>query len=158
MLKTLVLVTATLLAGCTRKTPERLDRVYATAQADLLAADTSGAESGAKQGIALARERGDRLFEWRFRLIRVEALLLSGRPKPALADLGERIPQSPEFAAVGARKLMLEGWATKQIQGIPEGRKILERARQAAESAHSAELLAEIENLEGSWLSAKRQF
>src|SRR5262245_18226360 len=47
MLKTFVLFAATLLAGCIRKTPERLDRLYAAVQADLLAADTSGAEAGA---------------------------------------------------------------------------------------------------------------
>src|SRR5262249_32264146 len=94
MPKTFVLLAAMLLAGCMRNTSERLDRLYATAQAALLAADTSGVEASAKQGLGLARERGDRLFEWRFRLIRVEVLLLNGRAKPALARISANASHS----------------------------------------------------------------
>jgi CHAT domain-containing protein/tetratricopeptide (TPR) repeat protein len=153
-----VLVAAILLAGCNRKDFERLDRLYGAAQADLRAAEISRAERSAEHGLTLARERRDLLFEWRFRLLRAEALLFNRRPEPVLADLSERMPDAPDFAPLAARKLMLEGRATAQLQTRTEGWPILERAHRAAEAAGSEGVLAEIESLQGSWLISGRAF
>src|SRR5262245_4366536 len=119
------LLAAILLAGCSRQAPERLDRLYELAEADVRAGEMLRAQSKADHGIALASERRDVLFQWRFRLLRAEVLLFNRRAEPVLADLSEPMPSRPEFAALAARKLMFEGRAVGQIHKREEGQAII---------------------------------
>jgi CHAT domain-containing protein len=151
-------VAAILLAGCSKQAPERLDRLYQTAESDVRAGEMYRAQTETDRGLALAVERRDPLFQWRFRLLRAEILLFSRRAEPVLADLSEPIPDAPQFSPLAVRKLMFEARAVAQISGVPDGLPLLERAHRAGEAAQAAEVLAEIESLQGSWLATRDRY
>src|SRR5262249_5935166 len=88
---------AILAAGCSG-TPERLDQLFAVAEADVRAGEMFRAQAEIEHGLSLAAERHDVLFQWRFRLLRAEVLLFSRRAEPVLADMEEPMPPGPRFA------------------------------------------------------------
>ena len=155
-LGSLVAALLLLLAACS--TPrESLPHLLAAARADLQAGEVAKAEATAEHGLALSANRRDLLFQWQFRLLRSEILLSSGRAEVALAQLGDALPQSPQFASLAARKLLLQGQASS-ILNRPEATALLEQARRAAESAKAEDVLLDTEVIQGLRLRRDRRY
>src|SRR5690349_16820484 len=100
-----------LLSGCRTQAPERLSALFDSAHSDVQAGELVRAENECDRGIALARERHDTRWSWRFRLLRAEALLDNGRAEEVLSPLTESMPAGAEYAPLAARQKMLAGWA-----------------------------------------------
>jgi tetratricopeptide (TPR) repeat protein len=133
-----------LLAACSAPTGN-LAQLFAAARADLQAGELARAEATAEQGMALAGNRHDLFFQWQFRLLRSEILLNNARAEVALAQLGDPIPQSPRFAPLAARKLMLQGQASSILNRPAEASALLEAAHRAAQAANAEDVLLDIE-------------
>src|ERR1019366_2067477 len=96
-----------LLAGCSAP-GENPTQLLAAARADLQGGELARAEATAEHGLALSANRPDLLFQWKPPLLRSAILLNSARAEVALAQLCDAMPQSPRFAPLAARKLMLQ--------------------------------------------------
>ena len=100
-----------LLCGCSPTGTQSLDTMFERARGELRAGELAKAQLSAEQGLSAAESRHDAFFQWKFRLLRAEILLNSKRAEDVVAQLGESVPQGPQFAPLAARKLMLQGQA-----------------------------------------------
>src|SRR5437660_473374 len=100
-----------LLCGCGIRPTERLDAVFDGASDDLHAGELAKALLAADHGIAVAASRHDLVYQWKYRLLRCEIMLHTHRAEEVLHQLRDTVPTTPEFAALAARKTMLEAWA-----------------------------------------------
>src|SRR5713226_1025669 len=146
------LIVALILAGCSTHPPERLDRLYETAAAHIRSGELPRAQIEADRGISLAAARHDLRFMWQFRLLRAEMLLFSRSAGPALEQLSDGMPDSPDFAPLAARRLLLQGQAFSLLGRAEEARATLDRAHQSAEAARATDVLAEVETIQGNML------
>src|SRR5436309_1228301 len=104
-----ILVAAILPMGCTHTAPERPELLYDAAASHFRAGALPRARNEAERGMSVAAGRHDSRLEWQFRLLHAEVLLFSGSAGPALAELGGGMSETPEFAPLAARKLLLQG-------------------------------------------------
>jgi CHAT domain-containing protein/lipopolysaccharide biosynthesis regulator YciM len=146
-----------LLVACSAPT-ENPTRLFDAARADLQAGELARAEATAERGLAVSANQHDLLLEWKFRLLRSEILLSNGRAEVALAQLGDVMPQSPEYALLAARKLMLQGQASSILNRPAVATALLEEAHRAADAAKAEDLLLDIELIQGNRLQRSRQF
>jgi CHAT domain-containing protein len=137
------------LCGCGLRPAERLDVLFDAASDDLHTGELAKAELAAEHGISVAASRRDLVYQWKFRLLRCEVLLYSSRAEEVLNQLHDAVPQAPGFAAVAARKMMLEGQAVSLLGRVDESDALLGAAHQAAEAAKAEDVLLEIESLQG---------
>ncbi|MEO8594391.1 MAG: CHAT domain-containing protein [Candidatus Solibacter sp.] len=144
-----------LLCGCGLKQAERLDDLFGAATRDLRAGELSKAQLAAERGIALAAARHDAFEQWKFRLLRCEILLYLPRFEEAANQLREEMPATPPFAALRARKMMLQARVLFGLRRTEEGDALLRTAHDAAEAAGAPEVLLDIENVEASRMSAR---
>ena len=100
-----------LLSGCSVRAPERLESVFESAQVSLRSGELAQAQAQAEHGLQLAQNRGDKLAQWRFKLLRSEILIMSGRAEEVLARSAEQVPALPAPPALAARRKMLQGQA-----------------------------------------------
>src|SRR5215471_20804566 len=107
-----------ILCGCSWKPQERLDLLFDSARDNLYTGELDRAQREAERGLQLAVQRHEPVFAWRFRLLRGQILLNSKRAEEVLRQLAEPLPAEPRFAALAARKLMLEGQA-QSVLGHP---------------------------------------
>src|SRR5205823_3436249 len=128
------------------------------ARADLQAGDLPKAEAACDRGLSSATSRGDRLREWRFRLLRAGILLNSQRAEMVLNQLAQPIPTGPEFAPLAARKKMLEGQAHSILHHIDKYERLLDEAHRDAEATNAQDVLVEIEVIRGSTLIFRERF
>src|ERR1043165_8800019 len=141
-----------LLCACSFKPSERLDVLFERSHADLEAGELARAQNESEHGITVAGERRDAIFRWKFIMLRAEILLNKSRAEAVLSQLGESIPQSPEFAPLSARKKMLEGQAQSIVGHTHESDHLLEEARHDAVSAGADDVLVEIDAIQGASL------
>src|SRR5215471_5866685 len=130
----LVLAAILLCCGCGPRPAERLDALWAAASDDLHAGELSRALSATDHGIALATERSDLVYQWKFRLLRCDILLYSGRTEEVPNQLLDEVPSTTEFAALAARKLVLQARALSTLGYAAEGEARLAEARHVAEA------------------------
>ncbi len=145
-----------LLSACTAPTVE-LPQLLATARADLEAGELTKAEATAERGLALSVKARDPIYQWKFRLLRAEILVNNGRAEVALLQLGGPIPQSPQFASLAARRLMLQGQASS-ILNRPAAAALLEDAHRAAEAANAEDVLLDTELIQSVRLQRGSQY
>src|SRR5450759_5976593 len=146
------------LYGCGLRPGERLDALFDAAADDLHAGELAKAQLAAEHGIAVAASRRDLVYQGKFRLLRCDILLYSGRAGEVLNQLRDAVPPEPEFAALTARKLALEAWAIFMLGRVDEGEALLAAAHRAAEAAHAEDVLLDIENHQGSRLMRRQQY
>ena len=148
-----------LLCGCSLRPAERPDVLYVAATDDLHAGELAKAELGAQHGVALATTRHDPVNLWKFRLLRCEILLYSGRPEEVLNQLRDAVPLTPEFAALAARQKALQAWAIMSMKGrAEEGDALLCAAHKAADAAKAEDVLVEIEAIQGLRLMRRQHY
>ena len=82
--------------------------LFDSASDDLHAGELAKALLAAEHGISVAASRHDLFYQWKFRLLRCEVLLNSSRAEEVLNQLHDAVPAAPEFAALAARKMVLE--------------------------------------------------
>jgi CHAT domain-containing protein/Tfp pilus assembly protein PilF len=134
----------------------RLDSLFEQARTDLWAGDLGKALSESDRGIALASERRDQVYQWKFRLLRCETLLNSSRAEEVLRQLvGPDDPPQPQLVA---RKRMLEGQARSIVGPTGGYDNLLEEAHRIAEAAKAEDVLADVENIQGSTLIFRGRF
>jgi CHAT domain-containing protein len=138
-----------LLCGCSLKPRERLETLFDSARDSLQAGDLDKAQGVADHGLQLAGERRDASFQWRFRLLRAEIMINNKRAEEVLDQLAEPVPAAPAFAALAARKKMLEGQAQSILGHAELANTLLEEAHAAAQAAGAAAELLDIENIQG---------
>ena len=146
-----------LLAGCSAPS-ENPTQLLAAARADLQGGELARAEATAEHGLALSANRRDLFFQWKFRLLRSEILLNSARAEVALAQLGDAMPQSPRFAPLAARKLMLQGQASSILNRPAVANALLEEAHRAAEAANAEDVLLDTELIQAIRLRRGRKY
>src|SRR5664279_5802733 len=97
-----LLAVVLLLCGCGMRPAERLDALFDAASDDLHAGELAKAQLAAEHGISAAASRRDLVYQWKFRLLRCDILLYSGRAEEVLNQLRDDMPPAPEFAALAA--------------------------------------------------------
>ena len=147
-----------LFCGCGITPTERLDRLYDAATDDLHTGELAKALLAADHGIALAGSRHDLVYQWKYRLLRCEIMLHSRRAEEVLNQLGDALPPAPEFAALAARKTMLEAWAISTLGRADEADARFGAAHQAAEAAKAEDVLLDIETLQGGRLMNRDRY
>jgi CHAT domain-containing protein len=147
-----------LFVGCVSRRAERLDLQFDAASDDLHSGELAKAQSGAEHGIAVAASRGDLLSQSKFRLLRCEILLYSGRAAEVLGQLRDAVPAAPGFAALAARKLRLEAWAVLMLGRVEEGEALLTAAHRAAEAVGAEDVLLDVETHQGGRLIRRQQY
>jgi CHAT domain-containing protein len=95
----------------------------------------------------------DSAYCWKFRLLEAEVLRYQGNPSAAAAILAKRVPETPEFADIEARRKMLLS-SLPSNQPKEEKRKLINEAFQQAEALGDLDLLLDAEILKGYHLSA----
>jgi CHAT domain-containing protein len=153
-----LLAATLLLCGCWLRPAERLDVLFAAASDDLHAGELAKAQLAAEHGISVATSRHDLVYQWKFRLLRCEVLLYGSRAEEVQNQLRDAVPQTPEFAALAARKMMLEGRAISLLGRVDEGASLLGAAHQAAEAAKAEDVLLDVETIQGSRLIRRQQY
>jgi CHAT domain-containing protein len=146
-----------LLAGCSRP-PERLDVLYDAVSADVHAGELAKAQLAAEHGMGVAEARHDPVARWKFRLLRWEILLNGLRAEEVAGQLAETIPAGPEFAALRARRMLLEARAFYVLGRAPEAKALLNEAHQAAEAANAQDVLVDIETVQAARLLLARTY
>jgi CHAT domain-containing protein len=154
----LLLTAILLLCGCGLRPAERLDVLFNAASDDLHAGELPKAQLAAEHGIAVATSRRDPVYLWKFRLLRCEVLLYSSRAEEVLNQLHDAVPQAPGFAALDARRMMLEGRAMSLLGRVDESETLLRAARQAADAAKAEDVLLEIETFRGGRLMRRQRY
>ncbi|MDE3167770.1 MAG: CHAT domain-containing protein [Acidobacteriota bacterium] len=157
-MRRVLLAGALLLAGCTRPAPENASALYPRVEADIEAGELLRAGEGADRGRALAAAGHDPLLEWRFRLQQANILLFSRRAESCLTTLDGAIPDAPAFAPVAAECELLRARAFSMLHRDAETDAALENARRTAEAAHSTEVLAKIESVNGILLENRQHY
>jgi CHAT domain-containing protein len=147
-----------LLWGCGLRPAERLDLLFDAASDDLHAGELAKALLAADHTIEVANSRHDVVYQWKGRLLRCEVLLYSQRAEEVLNQLRDALPQTPEFAALAARKTMLEAWAISTLGRADEADARFRVAHQAAEAAKAEDVLVDIEILHGGRLMRRQRF
>jgi tetratricopeptide (TPR) repeat protein len=153
-----LLAAVLLLCGCGLRPAERLDVLFDAASDDLHAGELAKAQLAAEHGIAVATSRHDLVHQAKFRLLRCDILLYSGRAGEVLNQLRDAVPPEPEFAALTARKLALEAWAIFLLGRVDEGEALLAAAHRAAEAAHAEDVLVDIETIQGILLIRRQHY
>ena len=153
-----LLATILLLYGCGLRPAENLAALFDAASADLHAGELVKAQLAAERGIKAAASRPDLIYQWKFRLLRCETLLYAGRAEEAVNQLREAVPQAPEFAALAARRMMLEGRAISLLGRVDESEALLGAARKAAEAAQAEDVLLEIDTFRGGRLMRRQRY
>jgi CHAT domain-containing protein len=146
------------MCSCGPRTAERLDLLLDAATGDLHASELANALLAADHVIAVAASRHDAVYQWKGRLLRCEILLYSHRAEEVLNQLRETVPPTPEFAALAARKAMLEAWAISTLGRADEADARFRVAHQAAEAAKAEEVLLDIETLQGRSLVSRQRY
>src|SRR6476646_2255405 len=116
--------------GCGLGPAERLDSLFEAASDDFHAGELAKAQLAAEHGILLAASRHDAVYQWRFRLLRCDILLDSGRAEEVLNHLHDAVPKAPEFAALAARKMTMEARALSVLGHVEAGEATLGAAHQ----------------------------
>ena len=147
-----------LVQGCGFRTAERLDLAFEAASDDLRAGELAKAQLAAEHGMAMARSRHDLVYQWKFRLLRCDVLLYSNRAEEALNQLREEMPPAPEFAALAARKILMEARALAVLGRVDEGEARLGAAHRAAEAAKAEDVLLDVESLQGLRLMRRQHY
>jgi CHAT domain-containing protein len=147
-----------LLCGCGLRPAERLDLLFDAASDDLHAGELAKALLAADHMIEVANSRHDVVYQWKGRLLRCEVLLYSQRAEEVLNQLRDGLPQTPDFAALAARKTMLEAWALSTLGRADEADARFRAAHQAAEAAKAEDVLVDIEILHGGRLMRRQRF
>ena len=147
-----------LLCGCGIRPAERLDGLFDSASDDLRAGELAQALLAADRGIVAAARRQDLTYEWKFRLLRSDILLNSGRAEEVVNQLRGDAPSMPEFAALAARKMTLEARAISMLGRVDEGEARLVLAHRAAEAAKAEDVLLEIETFQGIRLMRRQHY
>jgi tetratricopeptide (TPR) repeat protein len=137
-----------LLSGCARSSKD-LDSEFAQARASLQDGDLDKAIGQADHGFRQAVLRQDVMRQWRFRFLRCDILAMSHRAEEIVLELADPIPQTPAYAGLAARKLMLEGQAQSLLSNQAGAEALLDRARQAAEAANAQDVLVETDIIRG---------
>ncbi|MDQ6678308.1 MAG: CHAT domain-containing protein [Acidobacteriota bacterium] len=148
---------AFLLFGC-RDRHKEAEQLLRSAKATLRHGELADAEKSAARGIRMVASSGDRVLEWKFRLLLCEASLLAHPGADVLAELRRPLPAEPGFAALAARKKMLEGRALFAQGKSVESGEALNAAHRLAVSAEDQETLSDIEILQGSRLLQQFQW
>src|ERR1035441_1282537 len=146
-----------LLCGCGRRPEERLEALFDAASDDFHAGELAKAQLAAEHGISVAASRRDFLYQWKFRLLRCDILLNSRRAEEVLNQLGA-LPPAPQFAALTARKMAMEGRAISMLGRVDEGESLLGAAHRAAEAAKAEDVLLEIETIQGLRLLRRQHY
>jgi CHAT domain-containing protein len=103
-----------------------------------------------KQALELTREarkrcRPDTECNWSARLLEVKVLLSDNQRDPAAVMLSEEPPQASRFAALAARRILLQG-DLQRDRGHPEpAEELYSRARQMATSARAFDVVSEVD-------------
>jgi CHAT domain-containing protein len=147
-----------LLCGCGLRPAERLEALFEAASDDLHAGELAKAQLAAEHGISVAAARHDLVYRWKFRLLRCEVLLNSRRAEEVLNQLRDAVPQAPEFAALAARKMMIEARALATLGRLDEGEALLSAAHRAAEGARAEDVLLDIETIQGLRLMRRQHY
>jgi CHAT domain-containing protein len=138
-----------LLCGCSLRRGERLDLVFDAARESLHAGELAKSMEEADRGLLLAERNHDTIYQWRFRLLRCEVLVMSRRPEEVMAQLAEPIPPVPAYAPLAARKFMLEAQAQSMLGHPAEAEALLNQAHQVAEAAGAEDVVLDIEIIQG---------
>ena len=146
------------LCGCGLRPAEHLNALFDAASDDSHAGELAKAQLAAEHGIALAAWRRDLVYQWKFRLLRCQVLLDSRRPEEVLNQLHDEAPATPEFAALVARQIMLEGRALSMLGRVGEGEAKLGAAHRVAEAARAEDVLVDIETLQGLRLIRRQNY
>jgi CHAT domain-containing protein len=154
----LILAALVFCASCTRPSIEDLVALHRQVQADIESGELINATAKAERGRALATERHDALSEWKFRLQQGDVLLFSRRAETTLTLIDTAIPQSPEFASVAARRLVLQSRAHSMLHHQQLADELLQRAAEAAEAAHAPEIAVDVETLRGNFLDDRGKY
>jgi CHAT domain-containing protein len=147
-----------LLGGCVFRPAERLDALFANAQADLQGGNLAKARAESELGVSLAEERREAVFRWKFVLLRAEILLNSGRAEEVLRQLATEIPSLGEFASLSARKKMLEWRAQSLLGRARESDKLLDEVVEEAVTAKAQDVLVETETIRGASLLLRGRY
>src|ERR1035441_9540119 len=110
-----------LLWGCGLGPAEHPGALFDAASDDVHAGELAKAQLAAEHGSRAAASRHDLVNQWKFRLLRCEILLFSRRAEEVLNQLRDGVPPTPEFAALAARKMMLEASAIVTLGRVDEG-------------------------------------
>ena len=92
------------------------------------------AQSLAERGLALAQSQRSPLWEWTFRLLRAESLVLQSKPTDAVADLTEPLPAAGDFDSLRARQQLLYAKAQAADGQLQKALNIVEHGRRMASS------------------------
>src|SRR5450756_1705209 len=154
----LLLAASLLLSGCALGPGERLDALFDAASDDLHAGELAKAQLAAERGIAVAAFRRDLVYQWKFRLLRCDILLYSGRAEEVLNQLRDDVPPAPEFAVLAARKMTLAARAISLLGRVDEVDARFSAAHQAAEAAKADDVLVDIETIQGILLMRRQHY
>ena len=152
------LATLLFLCGCGLKPTERLASVFEATRQILHAGDLTHALEEADRGLSLAERNQSQLYRWRFRLLRCEILIMSQRPEEVLPQLAESVPSSTEFAALAARKKMLEAQAQSILGHGDLADRLIEAARHAALAASNDDVILDVETIRGAILLQRAHY
>jgi CHAT domain-containing protein len=102
----------------------------------------------AEKALARADRAGDRLNQWRFRLLKAEILAGHRQTLKEASDFLNRIgdpPSVPEFADLRAQQLLLRIQALSSLGPLADAEALLQPAKVAAAASGSEELAARVE-------------
>jgi tetratricopeptide (TPR) repeat protein len=102
------------------------------------------------QALDLAREaskhcKPDSECYWSARLLEAKVLLSDHQPDAAAAVLSEAPPQSPQFAALAATHILLEGDLQRAWKRPERAEELYSKARQKASSAGAWDVISEVD-------------
>src|ERR1035441_400836 len=146
------------LYGCGLTRVERLDALFDASSDDLHAGELAKAQLAAEHGIAVATSRRDLVYQWKFRLLRCDILLFSGRAEEVLNQLRHDPPAAPEFAALSARKMTLAARANSLLGRVDEADAQFSAGHKAAEAAKADDVLVDIETIQGLLLMRRQHY
>jgi CHAT domain-containing protein/Tfp pilus assembly protein PilF len=120
--------------GCDRRATQLREAQAACVQA-LRTGNLKVALSKARDGLTMAGSSRDAVWEWTFRLLRAETLILQLNPTDALTDLTEAMPLEPEMRSLRARQHYLNGKASVARGDLRRGLDFVQKGMNLAPSS-----------------------
>jgi CHAT domain-containing protein/tetratricopeptide (TPR) repeat protein len=133
-----VLLAALVLAcGCARDPERRLASTFDEARLAARRGELNDARAIADRGLAMAPPASE--WDWSFRLLRGEILLLQRQPSEVVPLIRASLPDGPAFGPLRARQKFLEALLQRSQNHFADALTTLEAARQLAPDARDVQ-------------------
>ena len=138
MKRVALFLTLAAVCACAGNAERRLASTFEDAKLSMQRGELADARTRTERGVALAKPGS--AWDWTFRFLRGEILLLQHQPSEVVPLVGAPLPEGPAFEALRARQKYLEALVQRSQNRFADAIATLDAARRMAPDAREVQL------------------